>query len=250
MPNPSPSAALLKFDVILRLAWQQYVARFDVILLVNLCVALPLLLLIDLTIPRELIRNTVIGSSADLLTLALDPSYIVNLAIQQLVSLALIYITVVIVLLLQRNYYRAPASFAELCQAALQLFPRALLAGVVMLLLTSLGFILGVIPGIILSVYWSMTIPALVWQRLSVGAALKRSWQLVRGRWWTVLVTLLSIYVLTDVVSWLVISLLPDTIGFTTAALTISNIIDSFASVCVVVLYTSLDSTAEKPQNT
>jgi hypothetical protein len=55
----------------------------------------------------------------------------------------------------------------------------------------ALATIVLVIPGIWLYVAWSLAIPALLFERIRPGAALKRSFALVRGRWWKVFLTLI-----------------------------------------------------------
>lgn len=61
-----------------------------------------------------------------------------------------------------------------------------------------LGLLLLVVPGIFLAVRLSMTIPALVLERLGPGQAYGRSWSLVAGNWWrTFAVLLLTMLILT-----------------------------------------------------
>lgn len=63
----------------------------------------------------------------------------------------------------------------------------ALLSGV----LLALGYVLLVIPGIYLTVVWSVAVPVLVFERIGPLAALNRSPQLVTGRWWATFAVLL-----------------------------------------------------------
>jgi hypothetical protein len=67
-----------------------------------------------------------------------------------------------------------------------------------------LGFIALVIPGIYLSVAWSLAFAALMAENLKGTAALSRSYRLVRGRWWPTFGTLLLAYILMMVVSFFV----------------------------------------------
>jgi hypothetical protein len=75
-------------------------------------------------------------------------------------------------------------------------------------LLTGLGllvaFVALVIPGIYLSVAWSLAFAALMAEDLKGTAALGRSYRLVRGRWWPTFGTLLLAYILMMVVGFLV----------------------------------------------
>ena len=54
-------------------------------------------------------------------------------------------------------------------------------------LLLVLGFVACIVPGIYLYVAWSVAVPALLLEDLRGWKALKRSKELVKGRWWSVL---------------------------------------------------------------
>jgi hypothetical protein len=66
-----------------------------------------------------------------------------------------------------------------------------LLVGVLVGLAVFAGLILLVIPGIFVLVRLIVSIPALVIENRRGGAALSRSWNLVRGHWWPVFGTIL-----------------------------------------------------------
>ena len=51
----------------------------------------------------------------------------------------------------------------------------------------TVGFLLCGLPGIWLAVMWSMTVPVLAVEKLGPSASLRRSWQLVKSRFWPVL---------------------------------------------------------------
>jgi hypothetical protein len=63
------------------------------------------------------------------------------------------------------------------------------------------AFILLVIPGIWLSVAWSLSYPALLHEGLRPTKALGRSFKLVQGRWWATFGALVVMYVLVAVIS-------------------------------------------------
>jgi hypothetical protein len=52
--------------------------------------------------------------------------------------------------------------------------------------LVGIGFILLIIPGIIVAVFLSMAIPAFIVERREVTDSISRSWELVSGSWWHV----------------------------------------------------------------
>jgi len=63
--------------------------------------------------------------------------------------------------------------------------------------LTGLGVGLGllflVVPGVILFTRWSLSVPVVMLEGLSPRAAMRRSSELVRGRWWSVFCVLLNV---------------------------------------------------------
>ena len=83
--------------------------------------------------------------------------------------------------------------------------PRRLGALLVLSLLTGLGVGLGLlllcIPGLVLFVRWSLSVPALVIEGLAPRAAMRRSRELVSGRFWSVLRLLLAVGVQTALVA-------------------------------------------------
>jgi hypothetical protein len=66
-------------------------------------------------------------------------------------------------------------------------------------LLTMLGLVLFVVPGIVVGVLLSVSVPALVVESTRVRDALFRSWNLVAGRWWHTFGTLLLTWLLLGV---------------------------------------------------
>ena len=64
--------------------------------------------------------------------------------------------------------------------------PRLLLLALLAMLGLIVAFLLLVIPGIWLSVAWSLAVPALLFEKVSPWKALGRSRRLVKGRWWPI----------------------------------------------------------------
>jgi uncharacterized membrane protein YesL len=56
-----------------------------------------------------------------------------------------------------------------------------------------LGLLFFVAPGIVLFTRWSLSVPVVMLEGLSPRAAMRRSRQLVRGRWWSVFCVLLNV---------------------------------------------------------
>ena len=78
---------------------------------------------------------------------------------------------------------------------ALRIFPGALVAAALFLVLTSIGTMLLLVPGVYLWGMWQLWIVVIVAERSGPLASLARSWQLTRGSWWpaVTLVTLITL---------------------------------------------------------
>jgi hypothetical protein len=80
---------------------------------------------------------------------------------------------------------------------AFPLLGLAILSGIAMLI----GFMLLIVPGMILYLMWSVSAPALVEERLGIGAALGRSRALTKGARWMIFGLLLIVFVIFWIIS-------------------------------------------------
>ena len=89
------------------------------------------------------------------------------------------------------------ASYSYAFSRLLPLIGLALLVGLVV----AGGLILLIIPGIIFAVFLSMAVPAFIVERLGVTASMSRSWNLVKGNWWHVLLVIVVAGIIARVVT-------------------------------------------------
>jgi len=66
-----------------------------------------------------------------------------------------------------------------------------MVAYIVLSITLGIGFVIFIIPGVFLSVKWSVTFAAIVSERAGPFSAMGRSWELTRGHWWRTFGTLL-----------------------------------------------------------
>lgn len=92
-------------------------------------------------------------------------------------------------------------SVAVSYRAAFGRFGSILLATLLTGLAVSVGFLLFIIPGLIVLVRLIVTIPAVIVERTTGGRALGRSWELVRGRSWPVFGAMLVVFIITGILS-------------------------------------------------
>jgi hypothetical protein len=115
--------------------------------------------------------------------------------------------------------------------------------------LVVVGMVLLFVPGVLAFVWFGLAGPAVEIERRSVRGALRRSWQLVRGRFWTVFAVLVPIELVGDSIGesaghW-VHGLLGDTFLATWLAESVANLLFSPLFAVAAVLLT-LDLIAEK----
>jgi hypothetical protein len=117
----------------------------------------------------------------------------------------------------------------------------------------AIGFILIVIPGLILATFWSVGAPAIVVEGVGPIDAFGRSWRLVRGQAWPVFGALLLIWVIVLVV-WFVFAAIANPIGNGEVSTWIASIISTtltapIFAIAVTVIYFDLagEPTAAAP---
>lgn len=110
--------------------------------------------------------------------------------------------------------------FASAAPAILSLVVFGILFGIGV----GIGFVLVVIPGLILLTFWSVGAPAIVVEGAGPIEAFGRSWRLVRGDAWSVFGTLLVVLLIVIVIG-VVLSAIATPIG--DGAIVVANIISS-----------------------
>jgi Membrane domain of glycerophosphoryl diester phosphodiesterase. len=139
-------------------------------------------------------------------------------------ALALVYLLSLVVLslvatgatvfIVSESYLGRPLSAREALLRATPYMGRILIASLLMALVVGLGFMLIVIPGIILGVGLALAIPAVVLEPgRSASGALSRSWELTRGSRWRIfglgIVLFVLLYIPVVAITGLVALLLP-----------------------------------------
>ena len=99
---------------------------------------------------------------------------------------------------------RRDASPGQLLQAAAPVLGQLILVGIVAGIGIVIGFILIIIPGLILLTIWSVAAPVVVLERPGGLRALGRSRELVRGEGWNVFAVILLMVILVAVISFVI----------------------------------------------
>jgi len=199
---------------ILDTSFTLYRRHFGALATVSLiCTGLPLIL-----------RLFVEASGGMFVNLPLAFVYLLNLVVLNLVA------TGATVFIVSESYLGRPLSAREALARATPYMGRILVCSLLMALVVGLGFLLLVIPGIVLAVGLALAIPAVVLEQgRSASAALSRSWELTRGSRWRMFglgVTLLVLlYVPVVAISGLAAVLLPRGTGFALITSSVATVV-------------------------
>lgn len=93
--------------------------------------------------------------------------------------------------------------FSSAAPAILPLIGFAILAGIGI----AIGFVLIIIPGLILLTFWSLGAPAIVAERVGVFEAFGRSWNMVRGNAWSVFGVLVVMLLIAIALSFVLVAI-------------------------------------------
>ncbi len=96
---------------------------------------------------------------------------------------------------------RRDSSPGQLLRAAVPVLGQLILVGLVASIAIVIGFVLVIVPGLILITIWSVFVPVIVLERAPGLSSLGRSRELVRGNGWQVFGVLFVLYVLVGIIS-------------------------------------------------
>jgi hypothetical protein len=137
------------------------------------------------------IVNGIIGGSLLLLPLALAVSVVA----------ATLYQGMVVGLVRDVRDGRRDSSVGDLIEATWPVVLPLIGAGILAGIAIGVGFLLFVVPGLILLTIWAVIAPVIVVERRSVMEAFGRSRELVRGNGWQVFGVIFVVFLITGVVS-------------------------------------------------
>ncbi len=124
---------------------------------------------------------------------------LIELVMGQIITIALIYGTV-------QSLRSRKVGIGECLTQGFRRLPAAIVVAILAVIAYILGFILLIIPGLMLITMWAVAIPAAAVEKAGVGASFSRSASLTRGRRWRVFGVLAVSWILYLVV-YLVVTL-------------------------------------------
>lgn len=157
--------------------------------------------------------------------------------------------------LLAETYTGHPSNWQESLGYAARHFAPLLWLAIVAGIALGVGYLLLLLPGVFLTVAWSVAVPVLVFEASPVFGALTRSWELVKFNWWRVFGALLVGLVIVFGISFAVGAILGTIASSSSLAvvLTLSSLSRAIAAILgyplvaaiSVVIYASLRSQKE-----
>jgi len=112
----------------------------------------------------------------------------------------------------------------------------SILAGI----LIWIGFFIVIIPGIYLATIWVLIVPVIMVENAGALASFGRSRELVRGRFWNVLGTLILVFLIVfvaEIVLSLIFLFFPTALGSALAVLVAGSVIAPFGAAVVTLMY-------------
>jgi hypothetical protein len=144
---------------------------------------------------------------------------------------------------------RADLSMGDTFEAARAHLAAVVVAGLIAVIAIGIGFILLVIPGLLLLTCWAVIVPAIVIEGKSAGESFARSFELVRAYFWRVLgivVLTLVIYFGFQIVLALVLSPLADWLKNFVSTIVSGTLTAPFFALVLTVLYFRLRAAEER----
>ena len=127
-------------------------------------------------------------------------------------------------------------SLGQLFRSVTPVIGALILAGILAGIAIAFGFVLLVVPGLLLLTWWALLAPVIVIERAGVGAAFGRSRSLVRGNGWAVFAVLVLLIIVGAVVSAI--------FGVLTVVLGDNPVVDAVVTLVAQALTAPLDALA------
>jgi hypothetical protein len=164
-------------------------------------------------------------------------------------ALSILYQGMVVQLVLDVQDGRRDHSVGQLLRSVEPVFWPLVAVSILFGIGLAIGFILLIVPGLILLVIWSVVAPVMVLERPGVFDAFRRSRELVRGNGWNVFGVIVIVFVIVFVIS-IVAGLAASGLGSVGRALVqwaVNSAIAPVTALSASVLYFALRSTHPEP---
>jgi hypothetical protein len=100
-------------------------------------------------------------------------------------------------------YQEKDITIQDILKKSVRKWPGLFGMAIVITLVCTIGFVFLIVPGIYLSVKYSLALPLYVIEDISVPAALSRSFKMTKGKFWTILGTVFVLLLVTILAVWI-----------------------------------------------
>ena len=148
---------------------------------------------------------------------------------------------------------RADLSVGETFERVLPVLNRVVLAGILLGLAIGIGFLLLIVPGLVVLTLWIFVIPAIVLENRGVGESFGRSRELVRGNGWNVFGVIVLTFILllgVSIALRLILAPLDDWLASLVQQVVANTLVAPFAIIVWTLSYyrlRALETAAEAP---
>jgi len=132
------------------------------------------------------------------------------------------------------------ASLGMLFGYGIQIAVPGILVSLAVALITGIGLVLFIVPGIILMLLLYVAVPAAVIERLTVGEALRRSIHLTEGSRWVLLSFQIIVWMVSLLLGWFVDVLFRPLGISVVVGLVVASLISAFTAIAVGLIYHDL----------
>jgi hypothetical protein len=135
---------------------------------------------------------------------------------------------------------RVDLNFGETVSAAVPFILPVAAASILAAIGIGIGFVLIIVPGLVLLTFWSLIIPFIVIGGAGVFDAFSRSWRTVRGYAWHVFGTYVLVFlilIVVDIVLGLILSALPALARDFVSSIVSGTLVAPFLALVVTLLY-------------
>jgi hypothetical protein len=142
---------------------------------------------------------------------------------------------------------RADLSISETVNQAMPYLPRVIGAGILAAIAIGIGFVLIIVPGLILITLWAVFVPVILIEGSGALASFGRSRQLVRGHAWHVFGTLVLVWIIlfvVDIILGLIFSFVPYAVRSGLSSVISGTLVAPFIALVVTLMYYRLVGSA------
>jgi hypothetical protein len=136
-----------------------------------------------------------------------------------------------------RYLQQSTLDIKDAVRRSLQLLPQLVLGLILYILILIPGFLLLIIPGVFLATQLSFVLYAIAIEDRSAIEGLKRSWELVKGRWWMVFWSSLLVLLVVGIPAVIIGAIIGGVIGLMNGPILLASIVGNLFGLLVTPIF-------------